>query len=193
MPVDDLQAMLPPLGVILPSGSSLQGGTLSANLGIAGPVDKLVITGPIRLAQTKLAGFNLASKMSAISALSGAQTGQDTSIQNLSTDAHVGPDGVRTQNINLVIPALGTVTGNGTISPGGALNYKMNASLTGGAVTGLTQLAGIGGNGGSIPFSIQRNTTGPRFMVDVHGLVRIELTGGLGGKLGVRTGKNASQ
>src|SRR5438034_11229743 len=39
------------------------------------PVDKLVITGPIRLAQTKLAGFNLASKMPALAALSGAQTG----------------------------------------------------------------------------------------------------------------------
>ena len=37
MRVDDLQAMLPALGVVLPSGSSLQGGTLSANLGIAGP------------------------------------------------------------------------------------------------------------------------------------------------------------
>ena len=74
MPVDDLQAMLPALGIILPSGSKLQGGTLSVNVGIVGPVDKLVIAGPIRLAQTKLAGFNLASKMSAISALSGAQS-----------------------------------------------------------------------------------------------------------------------
>ena len=37
MRVDDLKAMLPALGVVLPSGSSLQGGTLSANLGIAGP------------------------------------------------------------------------------------------------------------------------------------------------------------
>ena len=117
MPVDDLQAMLPALGIILPSGSKLQGGTLSVNVGIVGPVDKLVITGPIRLAQTKLAGFNLASKMSAISALSGAQTGSDTSIQNLSTDARVAPEGVRTQNINLSIPSLGTVTGDGTISP----------------------------------------------------------------------------
>ncbi len=125
MPVDDLQVMLPALGVILPSGSKLQGGTLSVNVGIVGPVDKLVITGPIRLAQTKLAGFNLASKMSAISALSGAQTGSDTSIQNLSTDARVAPEGVHTQNINLTIPALGTVTGDGTISPGGALNYKI--------------------------------------------------------------------
>ena len=57
MPVDDLQAMLPALGIILPSGSKLQGGTLSVNVGIAGPVDKLVIAGPIRLAQTKLAGL----------------------------------------------------------------------------------------------------------------------------------------
>jgi len=192
MPVDDLQAMLPALGIILPSGSSLQGGTLSVNVGIAGPIDKLVVTGPIRLAQTKLTGFNLASKMSAISALSGAQTGADTSIQNLSTDARVAPEGVRTQNINLTIPALGTVTGEGTISPGGTLNYKMNASLSGGVVTGITQLAGIGGTGGGIPFFIQGTTSDPRFMPDVKGMVGSQLKGGLGGALGGLTGKNPS-
>ncbi len=188
MPVDDLQAMLPALGVILPSGSKLQGGTLSVNVGIVGPVDKLVITGPIRLAQTKLAGFNLSSKMSAISALTGSQTGSDTSIQNLSTDARVAPEGVRTQNINLTIAALGTVTGDGTISPSGTLNYKMLASLTGGAVTGLTQLAGIGGKGGSVPFFIQGTTSDPKFMPDVKGMVGSQLKGGLGGLLGGATG-----
>src|SRR6476660_9867581 len=188
MPVDDLQAMLPALGVILPSGSKLEGGTLSVNVGIAGPVDKLVIAGPIRLSQTKLAGFNMASKMSAISALSGAQTGSDTSIQNLSTDARVAPEGVRTQNINLTIPALGTVTGDGTISPGGALNYRMNAALSGSVVTGLTQLAGIGGKGGSVPFFIQGTTSDPKFMPDVKGMVGSQLKGGLGGLLGGATG-----
>jgi len=192
MPVDDLQAMLPALGIILPSGSKLQGGTLSVNVGITGPVDKLVIAGPIRLSQTKLQGFNLASKMSAISALSGAQTGSDTSIQNLSTDARVAPEGVRTQNINLTIPALGTVTGNGNISPGGALDYKMNASLSGGAVTGLTQMAGLGGKGGSIPFFIQGTTSDPRFMPDVKGMVDSQLKGGLGGALGGLTGGKSS-
>ncbi len=193
MPVDDLQAMLPALGIILPSGSKLQGGTLSVNVGLTGPVDKLVIAGPIRLSQTKLAGFNLASKMSAISALSGAQTGSDTSIQNLSTDARVAPEGVRTQNINLTIPALGTVTGNGNISPGGALDYKMNASLSGGAVTGLTQMAGLGGKGGSIPFFIQGTTSDPKFVPDVKGMVGSQLKGGLGGALGGLTGgKNSN-
>lgn len=192
MPVDDLQAMLPALGIILPSGSKLQGGTLSVNVGIAGPIDKLVIAGPIRLSQTKLQGFNLASKMSAISALSGAQTGSDTSIQNLSTDARVAPEGVRTQNINLTIPALGTVTGNGNISPGGALDYKMNANLSGGAVTGLTQMAGLGGKGGSIPFFIQGTTSDPRFMPDVKGMVDSQLKGGLGSALGGLTGGKSS-
>ena len=190
MPVDDLQTMLPALGIILPSGSSLQGGTLSANLGIVGPLEKLVITGPIRLAQTKLARFNLGSKMSAISALSGAQTGPDTSIQNLSTDARVAPDGIRTQNLNLTIPALGTVTGNGMISPGGALNYKMLASLSGGAVTGLTQMAGLGGKGGSIPFLIQGTTSDPKFVPDVQGMVSSQLKGGLGNALGNMKGNN---
>jgi AsmA protein len=192
MPVDDLEAMLPALGVILPSGSRLEGGTVSANLAIAGPVDRLVITGPVRLAQTKLVGFNLGSKMSAISALSGAQTGQDTSIQNLSAEARVAPDGVRTQNINLVIPTLGTVIGNGTISPGGALNYKMNASLSGGAVTGITQMAGFGGKGGSIPFLIQGTTSDPKFVPDLQGMVGSQLKGALGGALGGLTGKNPS-
>jgi len=178
MPVDDLEAMLPALGVVLPSGSSLKGGTLSTDLGMAGSAEKPVISGPIHLAQTRLAGFNLGSKLSAISALSGAQTGSDTSIQNLSTDARVAPDGTRTENINLTIPALGTITGSGTISPGGALNYHMNANLSGGAVTGLSQLAGLGGKGGSVPFFIQGTTSDPKFVPDVQGMVGSQLKSG---------------
>ena len=181
MPVDDLQAMLPALGVVLPSGSSLKGGTLSTALAISGPVAKPVITGPIKLVQTKLAGFNLGSKLSAINALSGAQTGSDTSIQNFSTDAHVAPDGVRTENVDLVIHAVGTLTSTGTSSPSGALNYHMTANLAGTAVTGLSQIAGLGGKGGSIPFFIQGTTSDPKFVPDVQGILNSRLKSGLQG------------
>jgi AsmA protein len=181
MPVDDLEAMLPALGVVLPSGSSLKGGTLSTALAISGPVAKPVITGPIKLVQTKLAGFNLGSKLSAINALSGAQSGSDTSIQNFSTDAHVAPDGVRTENVDLIIPALGTLTGTGTISPAGALNYHMTANLAGTAPTGLSQIAGLGGKGGSIPFFIQGTTSDPKFVPDVQGILNSRLKSGLQG------------
>jgi len=70
---------------VLPSGSQLKGGTLSANLAIVGPIDKLVITGPVRLANTKLAGFDLGSKLGALSAFTGKTAANpDTSIQNFS-------------------------------------------------------------------------------------------------------------
>jgi AsmA protein len=83
MPIDDLQPMMPAFGVVLPSGSSLQGGTLSVEMAIVGPVNKLVITGPVELANTKLAGFDLGSKLSAISKLGGGgKTSGCSKLQN---------------------------------------------------------------------------------------------------------------
>jgi len=178
MPVDELQAVLPAVGVVLPPGSQLKGGTLSLNVDSVGPIDKLVSTGDVKLNNSQLAGFNLASKMSAISALSGQKTGNDTNIQNLSSDVRVAPDGTRLEKISLIIPALGAVAGTGTVSPSGALNFNMTANLSGGAVTGLTQIAGLGGKGtGSIPFLIQGTTSNPVFMPDVKGMVGGQLKG----------------
>jgi len=182
MPVDDLETLLPALGVTLPSGSSLQGGTLSADMTINGPVDKLVVTGPVKLVNTKLHGFDLGSKMSAISMLSGVKTGSDTVIQTFSSNVRVAPTGTQTENVNLVVPSLGTVTGNGTVSPSNALDYKMKASLSGTAVSGVSSLAGMGGKGasGGIPFFIQGTASDPKFVPDVKGM----LSSGIGKNLG---------
>ena len=189
MPVDDLETMLPPLGVILPSGSSLQGGTLSSDLNVNGPVNRLVITGPVKLVNTKLTRFDMGSKLSAISALGGAKTGPDTSIQNFSSNVQVAPSGIQTQNVNLVIPAIGTLTGSGTISPQNALDYKMIASLSGSVVSGLSQLAGGGGKGANIPFFIQGTASDPKFVPDVKGIVGSQLRQQLGSQ--VPGGQNA--
>jgi AsmA protein len=193
MPVDDLQTLLPALGVTLPSGSSLQGGTLTADLTINGPVDKMVIAGPVKLANTKLAGFDMGSKMSAISALTGAKTGPDTSIQNFSSEVHYSPAGIQTQNVNLVLPALGTVTGSGTVSPQNALDYKMTASLNGSVVSGASKMAGLSGNGATIPFFIQGTAADPKFVPDVKGMVGSQLSNQLTNRLGsqVPGGQNA--
>jgi len=169
MPVNDLEAMLPALGVVLPSGSSLNGGTLTTNLTISGAANNPVISGPIRLSNSKLARFNLGSKLSAISKLAGGKTGADTSIQTLSTEARIGPEGVRTEKINLVVPAFGTLTGEGTISPGGALEFHMNADLNGGAVTTLQSLTHLGSGGVSLPFFIRGTTSNPQFVPDAKG------------------------
>jgi AsmA protein len=163
--------------VILPSGSQLKGGSLSTNLAMVGPADKLVTTGSIRLSDSRLANFNLGSKLSAITALSGkGSSGSDTSIQNLSTNLKSAPDGTRFDSMNLTIPALGVVTGAGTISPAGALSFKMNANLSGGAVSGVAQLAGIGGGKNlGVPFSITGTTSNPSFVPDVGGILSNQL------------------
>ena len=194
MSVDELEAMLPAMGIVLPAGSQLTGGTLSVSTTIVGPVDKLVIAGPVTLSNTKLANFNLGSKLSAISALSGKPTGgNDTSIQNASANVHVAPEGTRADAINLNVPALGVVTGSGTVSPSGALNFAMTANLSGNVAGGVTQIAGIGGKGGggggtSIPFAVTGTTSDPKFTPDMKGvageLAKNQLTKQLGGAAG---------
>jgi AsmA protein len=177
MPVEELQAMLPALGVVLPSGSQLKGGTLSTDLSIVGPIDKLVITGPVRLADTKLSGFDLGSKLGALSAFAGkAVSNPDTSIQNFSANARVAPEGTRADNLNLSVPAIGVITGAGTVNPAGALNFKMLANLHGGVAGGLAQMAGMGSGKAGIPFTIAGTTSKPEFVPDIKGMA-----GGLAG------------
>lgn len=182
MPVEELSAMLPSLGIVLPSGSQLKGGTLSATLDITGPVDKLVITGPVRLANTSLAGFNLGAKMGAMSAFAGkAVSKPDTSISNLSLNARIAPEGTQANNINLDVPAIGVITGAGTVSPAGALNFKMLANLSGSMMGGLSQVASMGGGKNGIPFAIQGTTSDPKFIPDIGGVAGSLAKGALQG------------
>jgi AsmA protein len=165
MPVDDLEAMLPAVGVVLPPKSQLKGGTLAMNFSITGPVDKLVTTGTIKLENSALAGFSMGSKMSAISALGGKGAAEkDTTIQTFSADVHVAPEGTRADNIDLIVPSLGTVTGAGTVSPSNALAFKMKAD--------------------NIPFLIEGTTSDPKFVPDLKGMAGGLLNDALGGKSG---------
>ena len=185
MPVDELEPVLPAAGVILPAGSKLKGGTLSAELSITGPIDKPVIAGPVRLSNTQLANFDLGSKLGALQAFSGrAPSSRDTSIQNASLNARVAPEGTRADNINVTIPALGVITGAGTVSPSGALAFKMVADLKGGVVGEITKVAGITSGGGGqnqIPFAIEGTTSDPKFVPDVTGVAASLAKNQLGG------------
>jgi AsmA protein len=168
MPVDELEPMLPALGVVLPSGSKLKGGTLSADLAITGPFDKLVIAGPVRMSNTKLAGFDMGSKLGALSAFSGkAPSSPDTTIQNASLNARIAPEMTRADAINVAIPSLGVVTGAGTISPAGALDFSMTADLQTQRSEARADKSGRGGDRGGVSFKIQGTTSNPTFVPDV--------------------------
>ena len=81
IPVNSAIAILPSLGVQLPSGSSLEGGTLSLNMAVTGPVTDPSLAGPVVLSNTRLKGFDLGAKLSGIERLAGIHATPDTAIQ----------------------------------------------------------------------------------------------------------------
>jgi AsmA protein len=189
MPVDELEAMLPALGVVLPSGSKLEGGTLSADLAISGPLDKLVITGPVQMSNTKLAGFDMGSKLGALSAFSGkAPSSPATTIQNASLNARIAPEMTRADAINVTIPSLGVVTGAGTISPAGALDFLMTADLQTARSEAREQRTGRGGDRGGVSFRIQGTTSNPTFVPDVGSMAGNAAKGALQKTVSEKTG-----
>ena len=175
MPVDDLEAILPAVGVVLPTGSQLKGGTLAVNLDAVGPLNKLVATGTVRLNDSSLAGFNLGSKLSAIPGIGSKESGNDTKIQNLSSDVRYAPDGTKLDKLDVVVPAIGTVTGAGTISPNNDLDFNLIANLSGAVGGGLTKVAGMGKGG--VPVKVGGTMSNPTFAPDVKGMLGNNLKG----------------
>jgi AsmA protein len=195
MPAKDLEAFLPALGVNMPKGASLQAGTLSTDLSLSGPTNKLVTTGTVGLFNAKLAGFDLGSKLSAISSLTGVKSGKDLEIQKMTSNVRMAPEGIQATNFDAVVPAVGTLVGGGTINSKNALDFKMAATLTdvlgeaGSPVGSTGALMGkLGGGGGSkncksqttVPFQIQGTTSDPKFIPDVGGLAAGMLKSQLG-------------
>jgi AsmA protein len=195
MSAKDLQAFLPAIGVNLPKGASLNAGTLSTNLNIKGPTDRLVTDGTIGLFNAKLEGFDLGSKMSAVSALTGLKTGKDLDIEKMTTNVHMAPNGLRAENFLAVVPSVGNLAGGGTLDSKNNLDFKMAATLTGGAigaiggagvggvlggVLGGNKGAGCKGGGTTIPFMIEGTASDPKFVPDVGGAAASMLKSQLG-------------
>jgi AsmA protein len=189
MSVDELEVMLPAFGIVLPSGSKLTGGTLSADLAIRGRLDNLVIAGPVRMSNTKLAGFDMGSKLGALSAFSGkASSRPDTIIQTASLNARVAPDMTKADAVNVTIPSLGVVTGAGTISPNGALDFSMIADLQTNKSEARAERTGRGGDRGGVSFRIQGTTSNPSFVPDVGSLAGNVARGAIQRSVSEKTG-----
>ena len=183
MPIPELAGLLPALGVVLPNGSSLQGGTATVKLSVDGVLDRLVTAGSVSLDNTKLTGFDMGKKMAAIEMLAGIQGGPSTEIQTFSSGVRMGPEGMAANNIRLVVPAIGTLDGSGTVSPANALDFRMRATVR---AAGLLSAA----SNTPIPFTIGGTAQDPVFRPDVKSAVKEQagkaagsiLKGILGGK-----------
>jgi AsmA protein len=182
LPINQVEALLPAAGVRLPSGSSLQGGTLSAHLSIDGPSTAPTISGPVEVNNTRLAGFDLSSKIGGLRPSSASQGG--TEIQKVSASVNSSAHGTRIENLFASIPLLGTATGAGTVAPGGAINFALVAKLNPTSGIAGPALAGLGGTGGAlgqalntaaadgIPVHITGTTSNPVIQADLSKLLQ---------------------
>lgn len=211
LPATDLESFLPALGINMPEGAKLTAGTLSTNLHLTGPTNKLVTDGNIGLFNGKLSGFDLGQKMSGVGSLAGIKTGQDLVIEKFTSDVHMATTGMKADNVDLVVPALGTVVGGGTLDSKNNMDFKLVATVNssvvaaaagaeGGAVGGAAgKLIGGGasckGGGIKVPLQVHGTTSNPQFTPDVGGaaasLMKSELScagGDLGGAAKSLTG-----
>jgi AsmA protein len=208
MPAKDLEAFLPALGIHLPKGASLTAGVLNSDLNLTGPTNKLITTGTVGLLKGVLAGFDLGSRTSEISALTGLKTGKDLEIEKMTTNLRMAPDGLKADNFLAVLPALGQLSGAGTLDSKNALDFKMLATLAnsatytssnGAPASGIGGILGaIGGgkggcNGASIPFQIHGTTADPKFVPDIGGTAASLLKSQLGCAGGAASGANQQQ
>ncbi len=185
LPIDQVEELLPTVGVRLPSGSSLHGGTLTANLAITGPATATTIAGPVEIDNTQLAGFDLGSKIQGIHA---AGSGGGTAIQTVRTNVNSSPQTTQFTNIYAAVPQIGTATGSGTVSPAGELNFNLVASFS--ATSGVGAIAGqavsavnslIGGflhpnakptQNNSIPLTITGTASNPSIRANLGAMLR---------------------
>jgi len=152
LPIDQLEEMLPAFGVRLPTGSSLRGGTLTANITATGPATAATLNGPIEVDNTKLDGFDLGSKIQGMNPFGGK--GGGTEIQTLKATVNSSPQITRISDIYGNLPQIGSATGSGTVSPSGELDFNMVANLNSsnavgavanGAVTAVGSVGGLVG------------------------------------------------
>jgi AsmA protein len=188
LPIDQLEDMLPAVGINLPSGSRLRGGTLTANLAITGLATATTIKGPVEIDKTELAGFDLGSKIQGMSNLTGTKGG--TQIEKLSTDLESSPQMTKLSNLYGSVPAIGTASGGGTVAPSGALDFQLvakfsSASAVGSlANTGLNALGSLLGNRTNnaadkgVPLTITGTTSNPSIRADLKTFVK-QQAGGL--------------
>jgi len=212
LPATDLESFLPALGINLPDKSRLSAGTMNTNLHVTGPTDKLVTDGTIGLFNGKLAGFDLGKKLSGVGAFAGIKSGGDLVIEKFTTNLHMAPTGLRADNLDAVVPALGSMVGNGTVDAKNNLDFKLVATMSS-AIANSAAGSAVGGLGGSVgkmlgggatgckggevkvPLQVRGTTSAPQFVPDVGGaaasLLKSELSCAGGGAGGVTNAAGA--
>lgn len=177
MAVNDVEGLLPAFGVVLPSGASLQGGVINMDLVAEGPLDRLVITGPLNVSGTRLSGYNLGAKLGPLASFAGIRSNSDTEIKTAASGLRLAPEGLRADNIVLDVPDIGTFTGQGVVGSDNSLDFQMLLKISSSAGSLLGNLGGFSkmAQTQGIAFQIRGKTTNPVFLPGLGGAAKAGL------------------
>lgn len=186
LPVDQLVQLLPAVGVQLPKGSTLKGGTLTASLNVTGPATATTISGPVEVDNTTLTGFDLGSKIQGLNPFGGGNGA--TQIQTVKATVNSSPQMSQFTNIFANVPKIGTASGQGTVSPSGALNFQLTAKLSsnqglgamasaaskkvGGFIGGLLQGAVGTAQKSGVPLTITGTASNPSIRANLGAMIK---------------------
>ncbi len=183
LPVDSVEGLLPAWGVVLPGGAKLHGGTVNANLSVDGPLDRVVTSGSVQIANAHLAGFDLVSKLSALPGMSAhngsSQNGDaDLSIMNLAAHLRIAPEGTSVSGLEGRFGGIGGITGNGNISATSHLQFSLVAHVANGGVVraGMNHM-GMRNLPNDIPFQVVGTTSVPVIIPDLSGMAKTTAKG----------------
>jgi AsmA protein len=187
MPIDGLENLLPAVGIVLPRGSQLRGGTLSADFTVTGSAEDTVIAGPVVVSNTVLAGYDLGAHIGGINPFGGSGAG--TKVQTLRADLKVTPQAEQLSNIYADLPQVGTATGSGTVSARQELDFQLVAKFN--PTTGVGMVLGKGVNavtsllgkathskaGDGVPVTVQGTASDPQIHAHLGEMFKPQLGG----------------
>ncbi|MEO8100146.1 MAG: hypothetical protein ABI811_20770 [Acidobacteriota bacterium] len=129
---------------------------------------RLNTVGSVKLEKAQLANYDLGSKLRIIGQLAGVAATPTTDIQLVAANFEAGPSGTTVRGIQFNAPALGQITGEGSVSPEHALDFRMRATVrTGGLLAAAMQQKG---ETSTVPFLIQGTSANPSFKPDLKSL-----------------------
>jgi hypothetical protein len=172
VPLDSVEIFLPALGIVLPGGSTLRGGTVTAKLTINGSIDHPVTSGNVEIAKAHLKGFDLGKQLSKIGAGS-ALEGSDLAIANLSTNLRVASNGTRISEFKGNFGGIGSITGDGEVNASNHLQFKMVAHVpSDGAVRFGLNHVGLKNVPNDVPFQVVGTTAAPIVIPELSGMAK---------------------
>ena len=167
IPVEELQEFLPSFGIILPNGAAIEGGTLDTEIIVEGFLNNPTMDVTVEISGTRLVGFDLGEKIAPVANFAGLKAGMDTQIDKFYMSARWTANGITVNNIQLVLPAFGEISGSGTISPRHELDLSMRMVVSNNILNAFTKGKTI-----DLRFFIRGSAADPEFIPDYKDAAR---------------------